>query len=236
MPANCDDFLKSLHNNQVEAFDKTLSEEIDTSLRASIVQTVADLGTCIEKIAERPEHEVFELSLKEYQHALNAVCHGNYRQAFSSLRLALELWLAAISFSVAEKDLRAWRARRQDIVWSKLIDENNGVLSKSLVSLFSPEVEQHATTFRVICEKVYRECSEYVHGNHHTHALLPQDISFDQATFRDWCTKSDTFKLVCLFCYTYRYCELVKGNGLANIGQPIGDALGHIVEIRSLGE
>lgn len=236
MPTNCDDFLKSLHKNQVQAFDTTLSKETDISHRASIVQIVADLGVCIEKIAGRPECEVFDLSLKEYQHALNAVCHGNYRQAFTSLRLALELWLAAISFSSSEKDLRAWRARKQDIVWSNLIDKDNGVLSKHHIVLFFPEIEQHAATFRVICEKLYRECSEYVHGNHHTHALLPQDISFNQKTFHDWCAKSDTFKLVCLFCYTYRYCELIKLNDLANIDHPIGDTLGHISEIRSLGK
>lgn len=235
MHQKCDDFLKSLHNNQVSVFEQTIEQEGDTAHRASAVQTVLDLSQCIEKVSNRPEHEVFELSIKEYQHALNAVCHGNYRQAFSSLRLALELWLAGISFSTTERELRAWKARKQDIVWGKLIDENNGILSKALISLFCPQLEQHAASYRVICEKIYRECSEYVHGNHHTHALLPQEISFNQLTFREWCAKSETFKLVCLFCYTYRYSEIVAITGLANIGQPIGDALGHIPEIRSLG-
>ena len=235
MPASSDEMLSALHEKYSSVFDQTLAEVTDQPVRASAVQTIFDLGVCASILGSRPEKEVFDLSIREYQYSLIAACHGSYRQSFSALRLAFELWLAAISFSAAEKDLRAWRARRQDIVWSKLIHEDSGVLSKSFVSLFCNGLEQNAISFRVIGERLYRECSEYVHGNHHTHLLLPDELTYHQPTFRDWCAKAETMKLVTLFCFAYRYSDLIPASGLSQIGQPIGDTLGHIPEIRQMG-
>lgn len=234
MPSSTDDLLRLLHERYGEVFNQTLSEAADQSLRATAVQTILDFGACVVSIENRPEKKVFDLSIREFQYALIAACHGSYRQAFSALRLSFELWLAAVSFSGAEKDLRAWRARKLDIVWGKLIDEDSGVLSKTFVSLFCPIMTENAPRFRVMGERFYRECSEYVHGNHHTHLALPEELTYDQSTFRDWCSKVQTFKLVCLFCFTYRYSDILPASGLAAIGSPIGDALGHIPEIRQL--
>ncbi len=235
MPASADDMLISMHEKYRNVFAQTLAEATDQIHRAAAVQTISDLGICVATLDVRPEKEVFSLAIREYQYSLIAACHGSYRQSFSALRLTFELWLAAISFSASEKDLRAWRARKQDIVWSKLINDENGVLSKSFVSLFCSSLEGNAARFRVMGEGFYRECSEYVHGNHHTHLLLPDEITYNQSTFRDWCAKAETMKLVCLFCFAYRYSELIPENGLASIGAPIGDTLGHIPEIRQMG-
>jgi hypothetical protein len=234
MPNSADDLLRSQHDSYRTVFDQTIAEVTDLATRAAAVQTISDLATCIDALSNRPEKEVFELAIREYQYALIAACHGSYRQAFSALRLSFELWLAAISFSGAEKELRAWRARKQDIVWGKLIGEDAGVLSKNFVSLFCPSLEGNTISFRVIAERFYRECSEYVHGNHHTHVNLPVNLVYDQAAFREWCNKVETFKLVCLFCFTYRYAELIPMSGLAVIGAPIGDTLGHLAEVRQL--
>jgi hypothetical protein len=234
MPTSSDSLLNALHDQYKTVFKKTLGEDADQRYRAGAVQIIADLGQCIGTISTRPEREVFDLAAREYQYALIAACHGSYRQAFSALRLSFELWLAAILFSGSEKELRAWRARKQDIVWAKLIDEGTGVLAKSFVSLFCPALEDNASSFRVISERFYRDCSEYVHGNHHTHALLPDELTYHQHTFRDWCSKAETFQLVCLFCFAYRYADIVSTNGLAAIGAPIGDSLGHIPAIRQI--
>lgn len=235
MPTSSDEMLTTLHERYANVFSQTLGEAADQMHRANAVQTIADLGTCTAILGDRPEKEVFDLAIREYQYALIAACHGSYRQSFSALRLSFELWLASIAFSASEKDLRAWRARKQDIVWNKLISEETGVLSKPFVALFCASLEGNATRFKVMSESFYRECSEYVHGNHHTHLLLPDELTYNQSTFRDWCAKAETMKLICLFCFAYRYSELIPASGLASIGYPIGDTLGHIPEIRQLG-
>lgn len=234
MSASAEDILRALHVRYTQIFDQTLAEPTDHGHRATAVQNIADLGACIAAVAERPEKSVFDLSVREYQYALVAACHGSYRQAFAALRLSFELWLAAINFSGSERELRSWRAKKKDIVWAQLIDDETGVLSKTFVSLFATSLVDHAPSYRAIAERLYRECSEYVHGNHHTHLLLPEDLTYDQATFRDWCSKAQTLKLVCLFCFTFRYSEKIAGTKLVAIGSPIGDALGHIPEVRQL--
>lgn len=235
MPASSDEMLTTLHEKYRHVFSQTLAEASDQPHRAFAVQTIADLGACTSILGERPEKEVFDLAIREYQYALIAACHGSYRQSFSALRLSFELWLASIVFSASERDLRAWRARKQDIVWSKLINEDTGVLSKSFITLFCTSLEGNAARFRVMSETFYRECSEYVHGNHHTHLLLSDELTYNQSTFRDWCAKAETMKLICLFCFAYRYTDLMPASGLASIGSPIGDTLGHIAEIRQMG-
>ncbi len=235
MPTSSDEMLTTLHERYRNVFSLTLAEPADQTHRATAVQTIADLGACTAILSSRPEKEVFDLAVREYQYALIAACHGSYRQAFSALRLSFELWLASIAFSASEKELRAWRARKQDIVWNKLISEDTGVLSRSFVGLFCASLEGNATRFKVMSEIFYRECSEYVHGNHHTHLLLPDELTYNQSTFRDWCAKAETMKLICLFCFAYRYADSIPASGLASIGSPIGDALGHIPEIRHLG-
>lgn len=235
MPASADEMLTALHEKYSSIFDQTLAEIADQQNRASAVQTISDLGACASILNARPEKEVFDLAIREYEYALIAACHGSYRQSFSALRLSFELWLAAVFFSASEKDLRSWRARKQDIVWAKLINDENGVLSKSFVSLFCTSLEGNTQSFRVMSERFYRECSEYVHGNHHTHLLLPAELTYDQPTFRDWCAKAETMKLICLFCFAYRYADRLPTSGLASIGSPIGDVLGHIPEIRHMG-
>ncbi len=235
MPASSDEILSNLHERYRNVFSLTLAEAADQTHRAAAIQTIADLGACAAILGTRPEKEVFDLAIREYQYALIAACHGSYRQSFAALRLSFELWLAAIAFSASEKDLRAWRARKQDIVWGKLISEDTGVLSKSFVALFCTNLEGNATRFKVMSESFYRECSEYVHGNHHTHLLLPDELTYNQPTFRDWCAKAETMKLICLFCFAYRYSDLIPPSGLALIGSPIGDTLGHIPEIRQMG-
>jgi hypothetical protein len=229
-----DGILHALHDRYNAVFEKTITEVADQQLRATAIQNVADFESCLKVIWERPEREVFSLALREYQYSLIAMCHGSYRQGFSALRLAFELWLSAVAFSASERDLRSWKARRQDIVWAKLISDENGVLSKPFVSLFSSSLESTVASFRVIAERLYRECSEYVHGNHHTHAALPEELTYDQATFRDWCSKAETLKLVCLYAFAFRYSDIIPGTGLAAFGAPIGDTLGHIPEIRQL--
>jgi hypothetical protein len=85
-------------------------------------------------IARRPESNVLSLAIREYQFALYAVAAGNYRHAFISLRLFLELALSTVYFSATEIKLRKWMANQGDIVWSALVDRDNGIYSASFVS------------------------------------------------------------------------------------------------------
>jgi hypothetical protein len=135
--------------------------------------------------------------------------------------------------------LKAWSLGRDDIYWGQLSDEQNGVISKNFCALFFPEMADEAKQFRSIASSVYRECSEFVHGNPKAISKLPQTLEFRKETILDWANKLDTMCLVITFVFTVRYLvelkpevkESVKEIILAQLGQlePVRDHLGGAV-------
>ena len=70
---------------------------------------IADLALWIGEMGSRPEAPVLQAALREYQFSLLALSFGQYRAAFSALRLSLELCFAAIQWSANERELREWK-------------------------------------------------------------------------------------------------------------------------------
>ena len=130
---------------------------------------ISDYELLRDAINSRPEARVLSLAIREYQFALFALAAGNYRHAFISLRLFLELSLSTIDFSASEIKYRKWLVKTGDIVWAALIDRENGIYSVSFISAFNCELAPSGKQYAALVEKVYRECSEHVHGNFHTH-------------------------------------------------------------------
>ncbi len=172
--------------------------------------------------------------LREYQFALLAVAQGQYRQSFMALRLFFELALASIHFSANEFNLRMWIQGSQDIIWQSLINADTGVLSKNFLKAFNPATSEHATQFRTLAEKVYRECSEYVHGNAHTHESLPEHIVFIDKIFTDWHLKAENIALCINFAFSSRYLYLAKKETRIKIERTVMDSIGHLDCIRAL--
>lgn len=176
--------------------------------------------------------EVFKMGLKEYQFAVMAGCLGFYRQAFGALRLALELCLAALDFSTNERRLRSWLRGEADIVWQALIDNENGVFAKGVVKVFCEDLSEVAPQYRVMTEKLYRECSEYVHGNIATHKRLPEGLAFSKDIFLAWADKVSIARLSILFAFTARYGDEISEPQKESIRTSILDALGHVEAVR----
>lgn len=183
-------------------------------------------------IACRPEVEALNYAVKEYQFALLALSTGQYRYAFSGLRLFFELMLSVIQFSAHEIDFRVWEKDGKDINWSALKDAQSGVLSAAFMSAFNPEFSQYAKQYAAIAETVYRECSEFVHGNAGTHAVLPSGITFDKKVFLSWNQKSDVMRIVLIFAFSARYLGHIEDESARKIEPMISDALGHLPAIQ----
>jgi hypothetical protein len=176
--------------------------------------------------------DVFRLGLKEYQFAVMASCLGFYRQAFGALRLALELCLASLDFSMNERRLRSWLRGESDIVWQALIDNDSGVFAKSVIHLFCEDLADIAPQYRAMTEKLYRECSEYVHGNMATHKRLPENFAFSSDIFLAWADKASIARLSILFAFTARYADDLAEPQKELIRPSILDALGHVEAVR----
>jgi len=182
----------------------------------------------------RPECELLKSGLREYQYALLALVQGQYRQAFMALRLFLELTLGAVFFSSNELQLRVWLRGRRDVYWTPLISDEDGVLSKFFVDAFFDGLGDEVATYRAIAKQLYRECSEYVHGNVNTQQSLPENLQYMEPIFSDWHSKAKSARLVTTFALTARYLRDLQLDDRNKMEPIIIDELGHLPIIRSI--
>ena len=156
---------------------------------------------------------------------------GLYRQSFYSLRLSLELLLGTIYFSVNKLDYMEWVNGNGDIYWSKLKDENNGVLSKRFAKAFFPELVENVDEFNTKTVNLYRKLSEYVHGNYDTWNNDGPTIKLDKALFEQYFTYLHNLKEITTFALICRYLKTIPNDKLDLISENCNE-LKHIEPIR----
>lgn len=182
----------------------------------------------------RPEAVCFTLAVQEYQYSLSALVLGHYRHAFGSLRLSFELFLSCIYFSAHEVKLRQWLAGNRDIFWSALIDNDKGVFSNNFVGAFNTEFAGLSRQFSGLATTVYRECSEFVHGNPRTHESLSGNISFRKPVLITWSEHLESLRLCVFFCFLYRYSSSMGRDMKASLEPLMTETFGHEAAVQSL--
>jgi len=185
-------------------------------------------------IANRPESDVVSAAIKEYQLALFSLTVGQYRHAFGGLRLFFELMTSTIQFSAHEIDLRLWSKGEKDINWSALINAETGVFSVNFIKAFNPELSENTKQFRAIAEKIYRECSEFVHGNAITHKSLPERIIFNREIFLSWHQKAESIRVVIAFIFAARYLTHIDPAAAKVVEPTFIDIIGHLPAIQAI--
>jgi hypothetical protein len=183
-----------------------------------------------------PEQLVFGLACREYQHALEAVLSGSYRHAHASLRLSFELMLGTIYFSAHQLKLNLWVGGHDDLRWAQIADSDNGIFSANFVRAFFADLASHRTQYMSLAAAVYRECSEYVHGNPNTHGDISANISYDVQKARAFHDKVATVRVCMLFAMSVRYLLTASSSSKDKVEGVILDALGNIEEIQAIFE
>lgn len=227
-------YYQDLHQKAGEVLKKSLEDAETLPRQITSYGYLADLVLWPQVLGTNKEAEIMQLALKEYQFALFALTIGQYRHAFIGLRLFFELSLAAIHFSAHELELRCWKKDTQDINWQRMISAENGVLSKNFISAFAPCLVEHAAGFRAIAEKVYRECSEFVHGNAHTHITLSDSFTFSPDVCKQWHDHAKSMFVVILFTYAARYLGDLKKEAKNILEPSLSSELGYLDELRAL--
>lgn len=185
-------------------------------------------------ISDRPEKEVISAAVKEYQFALFALSVGQYRHAFVGLRLFFELMLVTVQFSAHEIDYRLWAKDAKDINWGALKDTQTGVFSANFINAFNPSFSGNAKQYLAIAETVYRECSEFVHGNANTHISLTSDIVFNKEIFLSWHQKAEAMRMVVIFVFSARYLNYINPSEIGNLEPIISDVIGHLPAVQAV--
>lgn len=227
-----DHYLKLLIVNS-EILEELRSD--DDCLKAFTIShnRVLDLLAVCKSLEGRPEAQLMQNAVAEYQFALFAASAGNYRHGHASLRLFLELSLSAVYFSAFEIKFRNWQRDRQDIVWGAMIDKENGVFSINFIRAFCEELADGDRTYLTMAEKTYRECSQYVHGNASTFTDAAS-FKFNRNIFLDWNSKAETIWICFLFSFVTRYSAFLEAETRALLEQILLENLGHIPYVRAM--
>ena len=197
---------------------------------------LGDLEAWNTVLKEKPEIALFETAVQEYLISLLNVCQGQYRNAFKSLRLVLELCLQGVHLSANLVLRNEWLKGETDTIWGTIVDPDNGPLSKRFCKAFFPELSEHVANFREMTKTIYRELSECIHGNTPNQLPLPTGIAFDRETFLLWHDKAKIVRLVILFVLSVRYLLSTSAANKRIIEACLLDQLGHIEAIRMIFE
>jgi hypothetical protein len=223
-----EEYLSRLNNESNSIFEKSIMyrDQLGAAHHAS---------SCIyefsENIVDTSEKEILRTVSSQLESATFCACKGMYRQAFVSLRLALEMGLASAYFSVHKLELQEWLDGRGDIKWSSLICENDGVLSSRFSKAFFEEFGGDMDKYRDKAKSLYRQLSEYVHGNNETWESSEIELSFDEKKIDTYFRIVKGVSEILLFVLSCRYLKLFSENVLESL-EFIPEEMNHLGYVR----
>lgn len=227
---NITNYFNKINDNCQTIFKETLGD-------AASFGKVHHLSSCLfefsENLVDKQESSLLRAVSSQIEASALSLSLGLYRQAFSSLRLALELGLGTVHFSLFKLEHHEWLLGKSDIKWSKLINEENGILSHRIAVAFFPELNDHVKEYNDKASSVYRRLSEFVHGNYETWEKSGLVLKKNDDLISRYFRYLESVKEVLLFALCCRYLKSLQPSQLESM-QFISEDLGHIEPIRLL--
>ncbi len=242
--ANHEDFNRGTHSemsaNATATFYLTLNDATRAVIGQSTTdpakfghaqQTVDDLNHWRKVLGTRPESIVL-------QHGLNEATVGLFLLRLDYIDLPSShsgySWSYRCIVSTARRIGSNWPSGwgGRDVKWASLMDPDSGVLSVRYSDGFFPELRDSVAMYRGIAAKIYRELSEFVHGNHQTWGITKDRLEFSENAQEQWFANfSDANRAV-----TYASCLrfLMESNiqDVAEISALVQNCSGHVEPIR----
>jgi hypothetical protein len=225
------EIVMKLHDRCTTSLTASLAEDFD-SLNGASYAFSSDLDLWNSVLCDRPEQVLFTSAANEFVLALLNNAQGQYRNAFKSLRLSLELILQGTYLSVNLIALNEWLRNQADTSWSAIMDDQKGVFAKRFCRAFFPELADETVAFKGLSETLYREMSECIHGNVPNKIPLPNTIDFNKSVFELWHEKTGTLRYIVNFALTVRYYSSLTKEAKQKVSSMISDQLGNFASIR----
>ncbi len=210
--------------------------EESTSRRSTelggILQLDADIALWEVAISGRPEHDILAKARRELGFTVYSACSGLYLQAFSNLRVFLELSFAAIAFSVDDLRRRQWLADDISFSFSKKVTDDDGLFSPAYLKAYRPDAVGEASEFRELARQAYHHCSQFVHGKLPVTERLPPTLKYSDEALLDWTrTARDAARSVIFLIYC-RYAEEFLASDNGRFAETLAHSLGHLRSVR----
>jgi hypothetical protein len=225
--------ISQLHKLCGETLDVSLSGDAEERIKLAY-SLVSEFDAWNSVLADRVETQLYGAAQREYLMSVLALCQGQYRNAFKSMRLTLELYLQGVALSTDEIALHEWLSNERNTNWSSIVHNELGVFSPRYCKVYFPELTERAPHYEAMARTLYRELSECTHGNFAGKIILADTLAFDQAALDAWATAADTLRLLTHFALTLRYLKKLETGAREKLQPMIMDQLGHISPIRVL--
>ena len=217
---NIDEYFQDYKQRINSIIDSSLAEKDVANNVALCFNIIADYETWLDSIGDRLESVIYKNAIKVYQDAFGCMLVGQYQSAFMGLRYYFERTLCGVYLSANELELRTWLYGGRDTYWNEIVGKerkqtsgnkeddsyvDKGLFSTNFVNAFFPELKDEIKHFRCIAVSVYRECSEFVHGNPAVLDKMPKRLEFKNDLMSLWCEKALIMKRVIFFVFALRY-------------------------------
>lgn len=221
------EILSSFKSKIVLTWDSPYAEDF-----RQCVLFVNDFSTWTECLSSIPQSILLKSSLNECAVANLFCSQGLYKHAMISLRLCLEHCLYAIQLSSNDFYFRRWKSGQEDMKWTSIIDSESGIFSKAFIRAYAPEFELRSAELNKIATNVYRECSEYIHGNYSKLNCLPGQNEFNQDMLSKYVSYFQSIVYLISVALVIRFKEFImENNMLTTLEQPIMHNINMLPEI-----
>jgi len=224
-----EEYIKSVNTQIQGLFGASLNE--NKSILNLGVDVSKSLQTWLEVIPDSRYKLLLSNGRQSLELSLISQTYCIYRNAFSLLRLSLEMLFGGIYFSTNLLDFIEWTNSSKDLNWSTINDPNNGVLSHRFYNAFFPELKEATDSYLTKSKLLYRDLSEYVHGNHDTWITESEALKIDKNEIEQFekCLKS--FQEISNFALSLRFLKEFNSNKLEQVEPIVLESLNHIIPI-----
>lgn len=178
--------------------------------------------------------------IKEAQtECINSIClcaQGFYKEAISTLRQCLEHTLFSVMLSTNDYKYRLWQAGKCDMSWTQLMDSQNGIFGVEFIRAYANDVDKtRSMELLTIAKVVYRECSEFVHGNYEKLSILSDVLMYSEKAFEQYTNYFESVKYVICMAIFIRFREIFNDpENLRELESVVMDNIGMLPEVQLL--
>jgi hypothetical protein len=220
----CEDHFLSLNERFGEIIKLSFNSQHEPLL-SSLFQFVDDLTLWQSTLESHTDTTILLSAIKEYELGFQAAVCGQYRYAFIAQRYFIEQMCRFIYLSTNELHLRHWKLGLRDVSWGALSDKEAGIFSKIFIRAFYSEIDDEGAHILSIVSKLYRETSEFVHGNFDKMKVIPSQIEFNLEMLFKWLGFMETSKFVALFLLFMRFSKDIDRVNIHNFEDMARDEL-----------
>jgi virulence-associated protein VapD len=224
-----EEYIKKVNGQIQSVFDSSVVQNKDVINNG--IDFSKSLQTWLEIIPEDNYKILLTNSIQSLELSIISQTYCLYRNAFSSLRLSMEMLFGGVFFSTATLDFIEWTKSSKDLNWSTINDLNNGVLSHRFCNAFFSELKENNEEYYTKAKELYRDLSEYVHGNHHTWITGSEALKIEEKEIALFNKSLKSFFEIANFALCLRYLKSLKKTQLEQVEPIIMQTLNHVAPI-----